>query len=59
MNRVAIFLSYIGGKTYDLLRNLLAPHLPIDTELDELIATLETLGRFRVHAQNVRMICDS
>ena len=40
-HQVAILLSYIGGKTYDLLRNLLAPKLPLECELATLIETLE------------------
>lgn len=30
-DQVPIFLSYVGGVTYDLLRNLLAPELSLDT----------------------------
>ncbi len=40
-DQVAILLSYIGVQAYDLLRNLLAPSLLLDTELAVLIATLE------------------
>ena len=39
--QVAILLSYIGGKIYDLLCNLLVPKLPLECELVRLIETLE------------------
>ena len=39
--QLPIFLSSIGGKTYELLRNLLAPTLPKDKSLAEVIAVLE------------------
>ena len=29
-HQVAILLSYIGGNTYDILPNLLAPKLPLE-----------------------------
>ena len=39
--QLPVFLSSIGGKTYELLRNLLAPTLPKDKLLAEVIAVLE------------------
>ena len=39
--QLAVFLSSIGGKTYELLQNLLAPTLPKDKLLAEVIAVLE------------------
>ena len=39
--QLAVFLSSIGGKTYELLRNLLAPTLPKDKSLAEVIAVSE------------------
>ena len=39
--QLPVFLSSIGGKTYGLLRNLLAPTLPKDKPLDEVIAVLK------------------
>ena len=40
--QLAVFLSSIGGKTYELLQNfLLAPTLPKDKSLAEVIAVLE------------------
>ena len=39
--QLPVFLSSIGGKTYELLRNLLAPTLPKDKSLAEVIAVLE------------------
>ena len=39
--RVAVFLTAIGGRTYTLLRNLLAPTLPKDKSFDELVDTLK------------------
>ena len=38
--RVAMFLSAIGGGTYLLLQNLLAPTLPKDKTLDEIVDVL-------------------
>ena len=38
--RVPVLLSLIGGKTYDLLRNLLSPTDPKEKTFDELIETL-------------------
>ena len=38
--RVAVFLTAIGGATYELLRNLLSPDAPKDKSLDELKSTL-------------------
>ena len=40
--RVPVLLSLIGGKTYDLLRNLLSPTDPKEKTFDELIETLST-----------------
>ena len=37
----AVFLSVIGGKTYALLRNLVAPNLPQDKTLADIIAALQ------------------
>ena len=39
--QLPVFLSSIGGKTYGLLRNLMAPTLPKDKPLDEVIAVLK------------------
>ena len=39
-NRVAVFLSGIGGGTYSLLRNLQVPTLPKDKTLDEIVDVL-------------------
>ena len=39
--RLPVFLSSVGGKTYGLLRNLLAPTLPKDGSLAQVIAILE------------------
>ena len=39
--RVAVFLSAIGGSTYKLLRDLLAPTLPKEKTLDEIVETLK------------------
>ena len=38
--QLPVFLSSIGGKTYGLLRNLLAPTLPKDKSLAQVIAIL-------------------
>ena len=38
--RVAVFLTAIGGATYELLRNLLSPDAPKDKSLDKLKSTL-------------------
>ena len=38
--KVPVLLSVIGGKTYDLLRNLLSPTDPKDKTFDELVAKL-------------------
>ena len=40
-DQVAIFLSYIGVEAYDLLRNLQAPNLLLNTDLAVVIKTLE------------------
>ena len=40
--RVAVFLTAIGGATYELLRNLLSPDAPKDKSLDKLKSTLRT-----------------
>ena len=40
-HQVAILLSYIGGKTYYLLCNLLAPKFSLECQLGTLIETLE------------------
>ena len=40
--KVAIFLSVLGGKTYTLLRNLLAPQKPSERTLAELRTALST-----------------
>ena len=40
-DQVTIFLSYIGMQTYDLLRNLLAPNLPLNIDFSGVIKTLE------------------
>ena len=59
--RVAVFLSAIGGGTYSLLRNLLAPTLPKDKTLDEIVdvltkhyepKTLVIAERFQFHRRN-------
>ena len=42
--KVPVLLSMIGGKTYDLLRNLLSPADPKDKTFDELVEVLK--GRF-------------
>ena len=39
--KVPVFLSVIGGKTYDLLQNLLSPTDPKDKSFDELVETLK------------------
>jgi len=39
---VVIFLSSVGGKTYSLLRILLAPIKPSDKQLKDLFAALKT-----------------
>ena len=39
--QLPVFLSSIGGKTYGLLRNLLAPTLPKDKSLTEVIEVLQ------------------
>jgi len=39
--RVAVFLTAIGGRTYTLLRNLLAPTVPKDKSFDEIVDTLK------------------
>ena len=38
---VAVFLTAIGGRTYTLLRNFLAPTLPKDKSFDEIVDTLK------------------
>ena len=38
--QVAVFLTAIGGATYELLRSLLSPDAPKDKSLDELKSTL-------------------
>jgi len=40
--RVAIFLSSVGGKTYSLLRDLLAPVKPSEKQLENLFTALKT-----------------
>ena len=59
--RVAVFLSAIGGGTYSLLRNLLAPTLPREKTLDEIVdvltkhyepKTLVIAERFQFHRRN-------
>lgn len=40
-DKVAVFLSIIGGQVYSLLRDLLAPSLPQDTSYDTLVTTLK------------------
>ena len=39
--QVAVFLSAIGAKTYSLLRNLIAPTLPKDKSLAEIVEVLK------------------
>ena len=39
--QLPVFLSSIGGKNYELLGNLMAPELPKDKFLEEVIAVLE------------------
>ena len=39
--QLAVFLSSIGGKTYDLLRSLVAPDQPKDKALEDIIAVLQ------------------
>ena len=39
--KVPVLLSVIGGKTYDLLRNLLSPTDPKDKTFDELVEALK------------------
>ena len=57
----AVFLSVIGGKTYALLRSLLAPDLPQDQTLEDIVAALEShfdpkliviAERFHFHRRN-------
>ena len=59
--RVAIFLSYVGGKTYSLLRDLLAPVKLSEKQLEDLFAVLKThyepqsliiVERFYFHKRN-------
>ncbi len=59
--RVAVFLSAIGGKTYTLLRNLLAPAVLKEKTLDEIITALKQhfepkpiviAERFHFHRRN-------
>ena len=56
-----MFLSVIGGKTYDLLRNLLLPTDPKDKSFDELVEALKghfkpkplvIVERFHFHKRN-------
>ena len=39
--QLPVFLSSIGGKNYELLRNLMVPELPKDKSLEQVIAVLE------------------
>ena len=57
----AVFLSVIGGKTYVLLRNLVAPDLPQDKTLPDIISALHNhfepkplviVQRFHFHRRN-------
>ena len=59
--KVAVLLSVIGGRTYDLLRNLLSPTDPKDKTFDELVKTLSDhfepkpiviAERFHFHKRN-------
>ena len=40
--KVPVFLSVVGSKTYSLLRNLVAPALPQNKTLDQLVAILKS-----------------
>ena len=40
-NKVPVFLSVLGGRTYSLLRDLLAPSLPEGSTYDELVGLLK------------------
>ena len=40
-DKVPVFLSVLGGRTYSLLRDLLAPTLPQDVAYDRLVETLK------------------
>ena len=59
--RVSIFLSSVGGKTYSLLRDLLAPDKPSSKSLEALFTALKShyepqriviAERFYFHKQN-------
>ena len=59
--KVPVLLSVIGGKTYDLLRNLLSPTDPKDKTFDELVEALKghyepkplvIAERFHFHKRN-------
>jgi len=61
--KVAVFLSTIGGKTYELLRNLVSPVRPETLKLDELTGALTKhfepapvviAERFHFHRRNQR-----
>ena len=58
---VSVFLNIVGSKTYDLLRNLVAPGKPADLKYEELVdilgkhfnpAPLLIAERFHFHNQN-------
>ena len=61
VRKVPVFLSVLGGKTYDLLRNLLSPTDPKDKSFDELVEALKghfeptplvIAERFHFHKRN-------
>ena len=59
--KVPVLLSLIGGKNYELLRNLLAPTLPQEKSFDDLVQCLKChfepepviiAERYRFHCRN-------
>ena len=59
--RAAVFLNFIGGRAYELLRSLLTPTLPQTLKYDELVALLKEhyepkplviAERFQFHRRN-------
>ena len=59
--QVPVFLSVVGGVTYGVLRNLIAPHNPNDTTFEEITTTLKAhfepktlviVERFHFHRRN-------
>ena len=58
VHKVPVLFSVIGGKTYDLLQNLLSPTDPQDKTFDELVEALKCCkcrhsgkGRAQGHSQ--------